>query len=57
MEGSALLNADFLVELFTKVKKELNLTCFVDTNGTIDLSKREDLVNIADKFYARCKMF
>ena len=47
----------FLVELFTKVKKELNLTCFVDTNGTIDLSKREDLVNIADKFMLDVKCF
>lgn len=48
--GECTLNADFLVKLFTKVKDELNLTCFVDTNGTIDFSKREDLVNITDKF-------
>ena len=48
--GECTLNADFLVELFTKVKKELNLTCFVDTNGTLDLSEKEDLVNVTDKF-------
>ncbi|WP_195251156.1 YjjW family glycine radical enzyme activase [Romboutsia sp. 1001713B170207_170306_H8] len=48
--GECTLNADFLVKLFTKVKRELNLTCFVDTNGTLDLSQREDLVNITDKF-------
>ena len=48
--GECTLNADFLVELFTKVKEELNLTCFVDTNGTLDLSEKEDLVNATDKF-------
>lgn len=48
--GECTLNADFLVELFKKVKKELNITCFVDTNGTLDLSEREDLVSITDKF-------
>jgi pyruvate formate lyase activating enzyme len=48
--GECTLNADFLVELFKAVKKELNLTCFVDTNGSIDLSKYEELVNLTDKF-------
>ena len=48
--GECTLNADFLVNLFKKVKEELNLTCFIDTNGTLDLSEREDLVNLTDKF-------
>nr|WP_307990717.1 YjjW family glycine radical enzyme activase [uncultured Niameybacter sp.] len=48
--GECTLNADFLVALFTRVKEELHLTCFVDTNGIIDLSKHEALVNITDQF-------
>lgn len=48
--GECTLNADFLVKLFKKVKEELHLTCFVDTNGSIDLSEHKELVNITDKF-------
>lgn len=48
--GECTLNADFLIELFKKVKSELNLTCFVDTNGSIDLSEYEELVKHTDKF-------
>lgn len=48
--GECTLNTEFLVELFKKVKEELNLTCFVDTNGTLDLSQYEELVNLTDKF-------
>ncbi|RDY26310.1 YjjW family glycine radical enzyme activase [Romboutsia weinsteinii] len=48
--GECTLNADFLVDLFKVVKGELNLTCFVDTNGGIDLSDHEELVNLTDKF-------
>ncbi|MGL5693533.1 MAG: YjjW family glycine radical enzyme activase [Peptostreptococcaceae bacterium] len=48
--GECTLNADFLIKLFKRVKEELNLTCFVDTNGTIDLSQYEELVNLTDKF-------
>lgn len=48
--GECTLNADFLIELFKRLKEELNLTCFVDTNGTIDLSEYEELVNLTDKF-------
>lgn len=48
--GECTLNADFLVELFKKVKSELNLTCFVDTNGGVDLSEYEELVELTDKF-------
>ncbi|CEH34325.1 YjjW family glycine radical enzyme activase [Romboutsia lituseburensis] len=48
--GECTLNADFLIELFKKVKNELGLTCFVDTNGGIDLSEYKELVDITDKF-------
>lgn len=48
--GECTLNADFLIDLFKKVKNELGLTCFVDTNGGIDLSEYEELVDITDKF-------
>ena len=53
--GECTLNTDFLVNLFKKVKDELKLTCFVDTNGSIDLTKHEDLVNITDKFMVDIK--
>ena len=48
--GECTLNADFLVALFKRVKEELNLTCFVDTNGIIDLSEQEELVSLTDQF-------
>ena len=48
--GECTLNADFLVELFKRVKEELHLTCFVDTNGIIDFTTQEELVNITDQF-------
>lgn len=48
--GECTLNAGFLVELFSKVKKELNLTCFVDTNGIVDLTNHDELVNLTDNF-------
>ena len=48
--GEATLNAEFLTELFKRVKNELGLTCFVDTNGSIDLSEYEEFVNLTDKF-------
>ncbi len=48
--GESTLNADFLTELFKRVKNELNLTCFVDTNGSVDLSQYEEFVNLTDKF-------
>ncbi|MGL5126399.1 MAG: YjjW family glycine radical enzyme activase [Fusobacteriaceae bacterium] len=48
--GEATLNIDFITELFKKVKNEFNLTCFVDTNGGLDLSLAPDFVDITDKF-------
>ncbi|CEI73067.1 YjjW family glycine radical enzyme activase [Romboutsia hominis] len=48
--GECTLNSDFLVKLFKKVKYELNLTCFIDTNGSIDLTEHKELVDLTDKF-------
>lgn len=48
--GEATLNGDFLVELFKKVKSQLGLSCFVDTNGGVDLAEKRKLVEITDKF-------
>lgn len=48
--GEATLNLEFLTKLFKKVKEELSLTCFVDTNGSIDLSEHKEFVNLTDKF-------
>ena len=48
--GEATLNIDFITELFKRVKKELNLTCFVDTNGGLDLSLTPYFVEVTDKF-------
>lgn len=53
--GECTLNAEFLIKLFKKVKTELNLTCFADTNGSIDLSKYEELVEVTDKFMVDIK--
>lgn len=48
--GECTLNADFLTKLFKRVKEELNLTCYVDTNGMIDLSQHKELLDLTDKF-------
>ncbi len=48
--GECSLNIPFLVELFKLVKKETKLTCFVDTNGGIDLSNCKEFVELTDGF-------
>lgn len=55
--GECTLHAEFLIELFRKIKKELGITCFVDTNGSIDLTKYEELVDLADGFMLDVKSF
>ena len=55
--GECTLNDEFLVKLFSRVKKELGLTCYVDTNGTIDFTEKEELVNLTDKFMLDVKCF
>lgn len=51
--GEATLNSEFISELFREVKEKYpNLTCFVDTNGSLDLSdaKFEEFTKVTDKF-------
>lgn len=51
--GEATLNSEFISELFREVKEKYpNLTCFVDTNGSLDLSdaKFEEFMKVTDKF-------
>lgn len=46
--GECTLQKDFLISLFTEVKK-LGLTCFVDTNGSIPLYEDLALLEVMDK--------
>ncbi len=46
--GECTLQKKFLIELFQKVH-DLGLTAFVDTNGSIDFSKEEELTASMDK--------
>ena len=45
--GECTLQAPFLIELFKKAK-EAGLTCFIDTNGSTDLSLHHDLMSLTD---------
>ena len=45
--GECTLQPTFLIELFIKAK-ELGLTCFIDTNGSTDLSEQSELMNLVD---------
>ena len=46
--GECTLQKEFLAELFEKVH-ELELTAFVDTNGSTDFSKEKKLTDVMDK--------
>jgi pyruvate formate lyase activating enzyme len=54
--GECTLQKEFLVELFYQVH-ESKLTAFVDTNGSIDFSKEEMLVNSIDMVMLDIKSF
>lgn len=54
--GECTLNYPFLIELFKKVKK-IGLTCFVDTNGNINLEKHKELVDLTDGFMLDIKSY
>lgn len=45
--GECTLQKDFVIELF-KEAKALGLTCFIDTNGSLDFSEHEDLLELCD---------
>ncbi len=48
--GEPFLNHNFVIKLFKKVKKESNLSCFVDTNGFFDKDEMLELIDITDQF-------
>lgn len=52
--GEPTLNADFIAQLFKKVKP-LGLTCFVDTNGFLDKNQISELIDVTDKFMVDIK--
>lgn len=54
--GECTLQRDFLVALFTEVKK-LGLTTFIDTNGSMELYKDEELLAVTDKTMIDLKSF
>ena len=45
--GECTLQSEFLTHLFREVKK-MNLTCFVDTNGSVPLWEHKELVDVMD---------
>jgi len=45
--GECTLQSEFLTHLFKEVKK-MNLTCFVDTNGSVPLWEHKGLVDVMD---------
>ncbi len=54
--GECSLQSDFLIELFTEVKK-LGLTTFMDTNGSTPIYKNEELLAVTDKTMIDLKAF
>lgn len=54
--GECTLQAEFLIELFREAHK-LDLTCFIDTNGSIPLYKNQELVNLIDMAMIDLKAF
>lgn len=58
--GEATLNYGFITLLFKVIKKKYpNLTCYVDTNGSLDLSepKFKEFMDIVDKFMLDVKIW
>lgn len=58
--GEATLNYDFITLLFKEIKKKYPiLTCYVDTNGGLDLSedKFKEFIGIVDKFMLDIKIW
>lgn len=54
--GECTLHHEFLTALFKEVKK-LGLTCFVDSNGTLDFSKYPELLKYTDKVMLDVKAY
>lgn len=45
--GECMLHANYLLELFKEVKK-LGLTCLIDSNGSIDFRRHQELLDVCD---------
>jgi YjjW family glycine radical enzyme activase len=45
--GECTLQSEFLTDLFKEVRK-MNLTCFIDTNGSVPLWEHKELVDVMD---------
>lgn len=54
--GECSLQSDFLIELFTEVKK-LGLTTFMDTNGSTKIYENKELLAVTDKTMIDLKAF
>lgn len=54
--GECTLQEEFLIELFIKAK-ELELNCFIDSNGSKDFSEMNKLVEVCDKVMLDVKCF
>lgn len=54
--GECTLQSEFLKHLFTEVKK-MDLTCFVDTNGSVPLWEHKELVDVMDMAMVDIKSF
>jgi len=54
--GECTLHPEFLTELFTLCREE-GLTCFIDSNGTLDMAKYPDLMAVTDSVMLDIKAY
>lgn len=54
--GECTLQYQFLTDLFKKVK-DIGLTCFVDTNGSVPLYEKKELLDVMDMAMVDIKSF
>lgn len=54
--GECMMHADFLLELFTEVKK-MGLTCLIDSNGAYDFENYQPLLDVSDGVMLDVKAF
>lgn len=54
--GECTLQEEFLVDLFKRAKKE-DLTCFIDSNGSKDFRKMNELTKLCDKVMLDVKVW
>lgn len=52
--GEALLQQEFVYQFFKLIKENTNLTCFIDTNGSVDIMP--ELIEITDYFMLDVKV-